>query len=134
MNYVKKFLSTILIILYCTTITGATIQMHFCMGDLVERNFFHNEEKPCSKCGMEKEKSENSGCCSHENEFVKLDNSQLSPEVSISILQTLSQAISFSYIEMVVHFSSITEGNPSVNAPPDITAVAIYKRNCVYII
>lgn len=83
---------------------------------------------------MDKEESEKSGCCKNENEFVKADNFQLSPESSFSILQSLSQAISFSYIEMPVHFSSITEANPSANAPPDLTSVAIYKLNCVYII
>lgn len=106
--------------------------MHYCMGDLVERNFFHNETEPCSNCGMDKEKSEESGCCKNENEFVKSDYSQLAPDASFSILQSLSQAISFSFIETPVYFSSITEENPKSNAPPDRSGIDIYKLNCVY--
>jgi len=102
------------------------------MGDLVERNFLSHDNEPCSNCGMEKEKSEKSGCCKSENEFVKADHFQLAPEASFSILQSLSQVISFSYIEMPVYFPSITEENPSANAPPDKSGIAIFKRNCVY--
>ena len=129
---VQKFFSAILILLYCSTTTGATLQMHYCMGDLVERNFFHNETEPCSNCGMEKEKSEESGCCKNENEFVKADHFQLAPDASFSILQSLSLPISISYIDVPVAFSSITEENPTSNAPPDKAGIAIYKRNCVY--
>lgn len=106
--------------------------MHYCMGDLVETNVFYDDGAPCSNCGMEKEKSEASGCCTNENEFVKSDQPQLTPEASLFLLQSLSHAISFSYIEIPVAFSSITEENPSANAPPDKPDIPIYKRNCVY--
>ncbi len=134
MHFVKRFLTTILIILYCTTITGATIQMHFCMGDLVERNFWHNDEGPCSNCGMDKEKSEKAGCCKSENEFVKTDHSQLTGEVSFTILKTFSQALPFFFLDKPEHFSSITEESPYANAPPISPGIALFKRNCVYLI
>ena len=102
------------------------------MGDLVERNFFHSEGEPCSNCGMDKDKSEESGCCKNENEFVKADHTQLTPDACFSIFQSFAQAISFSFIKIPVYFSSITEENPSSNAPPDRLGIAIYKRNCVY--
>lgn len=106
--------------------------MHYCMGELVERNFLHHDDEPCSNCGMEEEKSEKSGCCKNENEFVKSDHFQLAPDASFSMVQSLSQVISFSYIEMPVSFTSITEENPSANAPPGKSGIAIYKRNCIY--
>ena len=108
--------------------------MHYCMGDLVERNFFHNEEKPCSNCGMDKEKSEKSGCCNDKNEFVKSDHSQLAGEVSFILLKTFSQALPVYFSEKPEHFSSVTEENPMANAPPRIPGIPIFKRNCVYII
>ena len=134
MNSVKRFLSTILIILYCTTITGATIQMHYCMGDLVEINFFHNEDEPCSNCGMDKEKGEKSGCCNNKNEFVKSDHSQLAGEASFTLLKTFSQALPVFFLDKPDYFSSVTEENPMANAPPRKPDIPIFKRNCVYII
>ena len=108
--------------------------MHFCMGDLVEKSFWHNEEAPCSNCGMDKEKGEKSGCCTNENEFVKADHSQLAGEVSFSLLKTCSHALPIFFLEKPEYFSSITEESPQVNAPPISPGIVIYKRNCVYLI
>lgn len=130
----KSFLSTILIILYCTTITGATLQMHYCMGDLVEKSFFHNKEVSCSSCGMDKEKSEKAGCCKSENEFVKTNHSQLTGEASFTLLKTFSQALPFFFLDKPEHFSSITEETPHANAPPISPGIALFKRHCVYLI
>ncbi len=104
------------------------------MGDLVERNFWHNDEGPCSICGMDKEKSEKSGCCNSENELVKADYSQLTGETSFTSLKTFSQALPLYFIEKPDYFSSVTEENPMANAPPRIPGIPTFKRNCVYLI
>jgi hypothetical protein len=104
------------------------------MGDLVERNFWHNDKIPCSNCGMDKEKSEKSGCCNSKNEFVKADHSQLTGEASVTLLKTFSQALPLFFLEKAEYFTSITEESPQANAPPISPGIAIFKRNCVYLI
>ena len=83
---------------------------------------------------MDKEKSEKSGCCNDENEFVKSDHSQLAGEASFTLLKPFSQALPLYFIEEREHFSSVTEKNPMANAPPRIPDIPLFKRNCVYII
>ena len=104
------------------------------MGDLVERSFWHNDEGPCSNCGMDKENSEKSGCCKSENEFVKADHSQLTGEASFTFLKTFSQALPFFFLDKPEHLSSITEESPYANAPPISPGIALFKRHCVYLI
>jgi hypothetical protein len=51
--FVKKFLVAILSIIYLTTTTGFTLNMHYCMGKLVDLEQRANTGK-CSNCGMDK--------------------------------------------------------------------------------
>ncbi len=45
--------------------------MHYCMGELVDWGFSHNENKDCSKCGMKE--SESNGCCEDKQKLLKID-------------------------------------------------------------
>ncbi len=61
----KRFLVTILMMLYMAGAMGATVHLHYCMGEFVGASLIHHEEHKCSKCGMVK-KSMNNGCCQDE--------------------------------------------------------------------
>jgi len=67
----KKFIATILAILYIGTSMGATIHLHYCMDKLVGWSFATAGKSNCGKCGMEKKGHK--GCCHDESKFVKLD-------------------------------------------------------------
>ncbi len=131
----KKFITTILAILYIGTSTGATVYTHYCMGKVADWGIGHNDAKTCGFCGMEKTDSTDNGCCTDEHKFFKDDSAQKITENNLQILQVLSAAIPSTYIELpIVEFSSVTEENPSSHAPPRTTGVAVYIRNCTYLI
>ena len=102
------------------------------MGKLIEEKLSFSEKMLCGNCGMEKESGKKSGCCEDEVKFVKVDKAQVTSDVSFQFLKLVSQIIPVSYFEMpAIHLSSISEENPTNNAPPR-SSIAIYKRNGVF--
>jgi len=72
----KKLLSVILALLYLSTSVGATIELHYCMGRLIEWSLRHEDNSMCSNCGMEKNLELTSGCCKDEYKLVRIDQDQ----------------------------------------------------------
>ncbi len=131
----KKFIVTILALIYLGTSTGATINLHYCMGKLADWGIGHNESKTCGQCGMEKTDEKDNGCCKDEHKFVKNTADQKTAEASLQLMQVVATSLPVSFIEIpAVGFTSVTEENPLTNAPPRSYAVAVYIRNCVFII
>ncbi len=131
----KKFITAILAMLYITSSTGATVYMHYCMGQVSDWGIGQNDSKTCGTCGMEKTDSADKGCCKDEHKFVKDDSAQKITENNMQMLQLLSIALPSSYIVLpVVDFPSVTEENPLSNAPPRTDGVAVYIRNCIFLI
>jgi len=131
----KKFIVAILAILYISTSTGATLHLHYCMGKLVEWGFLHNKEEKCSKCGMKKSGKSDKGCCRDEHKQIKLEKDQKTPESAFQMMQVLSLAVPVSIIEMPLqNFSSVPAVNPISHSPPRSCGIAVYIRNCVFLI
>lgn len=49
---------------------GATVHLHYCMGEYVNASLIHNEEHQCGKCGMKKP-TQKKGCCHDEHKTFK---------------------------------------------------------------
>jgi len=131
----KKFFTFILALLYITTSVGATVHVHYCMGKLAGWGLGHKESKTCGKCGMEKSVKKDNGCCKDENKFLKNDNDQKTAESAFQNFQVIAIALPVSFFEIpVADIPSITEANPISHAPPLISGVAVYIRNCVFLI
>lgn len=131
----KKFVVAILAFLYLGTSAGATLHMHYCMGKLADWGLSHSKSKTCGNCGMEKSEEKDNGCCKDEHKFVKIDNDQKAAEsflINFS-LQVIDLPVAyFSLPDTPV--SSVTEKHPVSHAPPRITDVAVYIRNCSFLI
>jgi hypothetical protein len=131
----KKFIVSILAILYLGTSTGATFHMHYCMGKLADWGLGHNKSKTCGECGMEKSDEKDNGCCKDELKFVKNDSDQKINEVGIQMMQLVSTAMPQSFFEVPAkHISSITEENPISHAPPRSSGIAVYILNRTFLI
>lgn len=128
---VKKFFAVILSILYFATTSGATVHLHYCMGKLIEKNLWKEEGESCSKCGMEKSQKPGNDCCKEEQKQVKIEKEHNKTETVFHPIVPVVPVSSFS-IMPVVTFSSITEENPTGNAPPIINGLALFKRNCIF--
>ena len=129
----KKFLILILTFAYFASTSGATVYMHYCMGKMVEWNVIGNKKEKCPSCGMDKNKKNDKDCCKDEHKQVKVDEDHYTSYVAFQAMQIAAAALPVSFIEIpAITFSSITEENPTSNAPPQSRGIAIYKRNCVF--
>ena len=71
----KRFLVTILSMLYLVSTLSLTVHVHYCMGKFAGVNFVHSDEDKCAKCGMKK--SERSkGCCKDDYKTFKSNDHQ----------------------------------------------------------
>ncbi len=70
----KRFIVSILAILYMASSSGAVVHLHYCMGRLIEASIGDNgkDNHDCSHCGMKKKS--NGGCCKDEQKVFKVDN------------------------------------------------------------
>jgi hypothetical protein len=131
----KKVVVAILALVYISTSTGAMLHMHFCMGKLADWGLGQNKSKTCGGCGMEKSEEKDNGCCKDEHKFFKNDTDQKTVESGFQLIQLLSMALPVSFIDILSNdFSSVTEENPIRHAPPRSSGVAVYIRNCVFLI
>ena len=129
----KKFLVLILTFAYIASTSGATVYLHYCMGKMVEWNVMGNEKDKCPNCGMDKSKKDSKGCCKDEHKQLKVTNHHSIVENAFQGMQLVALALPVSDFEIpAIAFSSITEENPTSNAPPRSSSIAIYKRNGVF--
>jgi len=135
----KKFLVTILALVYLTTSVGATVHMHYCMDKLVAWGLGHEKsgKKSCPSCGMEKTTTgkhcgkESKGCCKDEQKIVKLENDQKISEASLQLTQIPAEAITPVHFDYSLEYvSSLTEEYPLTHAPPPSGATPVYILNC----
>ena len=71
----KRFVVSILAVLYLATASGATVHLHYCMGMLVGASLRTDEDHLCSRCGMKKKS--NNGCCKDVHKVIKTDQEHM---------------------------------------------------------
>ncbi|MCU7551839.1 hypothetical protein OCK74_22155 [Chitinophagaceae bacterium LB-8] len=127
----KKFLVTILAILYFVASTGATVHIHYCMGEMVSWKLWHkvDPKKKCSKCGMTNKK----GCCEDKHQSLKIEKDQVAPipKFEYTDLQIHVAAPTYSDSPSAV-IPSFAITNPNAHAPPRTGKVAAFIRNRVF--
>lgn len=136
----KKFIVSILALVYLSSSMGATVYRHYCMDKLVAWGLGHEKssKKSCPYCGMDKTSQdkhcvkESKGCCKYEQSVVKLQNDQKVSEVAFQFSQIsvaiapVSSDYSFEYV------SSLTEEYPLTHAPPRTQNISLFVLNCVF--
>jgi hypothetical protein len=58
----KRILVSIIAALYLLASTGTAVELHYCMGKVVDWSFAHISSASCDQCGMEKQE-EGNHCC-----------------------------------------------------------------------
>ncbi len=131
----KKCIAAILVILYFATTTGATIDFYYCNGKRVAANMTKIEMPGCNKCPVPKKVDARSGCCQHEQKFVKLVNDQNVADISFQIQKLasfVSPIIFFDHYNL--QYSSLFRNFSVNNSPPRSGDIPIFQRNCVFLI
>ena len=128
----RKFLVTILSIIYLTTTTGFTLNLHYCMGKPVNWAWWSVDADKCSKCGMANSVTKDKGCCTDEPKQIRLESDQKMGLMAFKFLQ-LPPSVPLSFIEVPSHIlTSTKKDNPANNAPPLCSSIAVYITHCVY--
>jgi hypothetical protein len=129
----KKILFSILAIIYIVASTGATMHLHYCMGRLADTGFFEQEGGHCSLCGMEKSNGDDNGCCTDQEETIKISIDQKFSAASVFHFEqpfTLLEAAFTGFQPQL--FAVATEVLPVSNAPPRSPQVPEYLMNCIF--
>lgn len=131
----KKFIAAILAILYFATTTGATINLYYCNGKRVAHNMAKTEMSGCNKCPVSNTLKAKSGCCQHEQKFVKLAKDQNVADVTFHIQKLVSFVSPIFFSDNYnLPYSSLVRKFPVSNSPPRSSGINIYQRNCVFLI
>ena len=131
----KKVFIAIIALVYISASVGATVQMHYCMGKLADWGLVSYGSETCGKCGMEKSAKKDNGCCKDEHKFVKNDTDQKTTETACQMFHAMAVAPPLSFFEIpAAEITTLTEQNPINHAPPQHNGVAVYLRNCVFLI
>jgi hypothetical protein len=127
----KKLLVSILAIFYLGTSVGATVNLHYCMGRLVNWDLSIKETHTCGKCGMEKLKTKKNGCCEDKYQVLQVEKDQKGENryqpgapVGIAVITTFP-----SLITPVI--ASTPEEYPVSNAPPR-SPIPARIRYCIF--
>lgn len=131
----KKFAAVILALLYLSSSTGAMVHMHYCMGKLADWGLGQNKSQTCGSCGMKTSEAKDKGCCKDEHKFVKNNADQKTAEAGIQLIQLIAVDLPPSFFEVTTQdIATVTEKYPISHAPPRNGGVAVYIRNCVFLI
>jgi len=116
----KKVLLSIFAIVYFANISGASLQLHYCMGKLVRIGVMPETKKQCSHCGMAKSASDAKHCCKDEAKKVSSDKETKAILASVQFLKApAGTAMSFQHSFDVTPLINISKaGIPLANAPP----------------
>jgi len=81
----KRAFATILAVFYLASSIGATINLHYCMGEFVSFSLFGEETGKCGKCGMDHHPQGN-GCCKDVPIVIESNDQHLPGQISHDIL------------------------------------------------
>ena len=127
----KKVIVAILAIVYLSTTSGATVHMHYCMGELLSWGLSAEKKEKCDNCGMQKGTGKD--CCKDEHKILKVETDQKLSENAFQGMQLATEILPSppnAYIAEAL--PSTTEAYPVTNGPPDSKVVPVYLLNCVF--
>lgn len=125
----KKFLVTILALVYLTVSSGATVHLHYCMGKLIAWGLSDKKDGKCGTCGMMK--AGHTGCCKDELKQIKIEKHQKAVESAFQFLIISSDEVEAPSASLsLVYPSSSVLNNTTAHAPPRLGAVPIFVLNC----
>lgn len=131
----KKFILSIVAIIYLAASTGAAVNVHYCMGKMADWSLGHKNSKTCNFCGMKNSTKTDNGCCKDEHKFVKNEKDQKTAD---SFLIGLKQPVAESPLHETFFntglSNSIIEDYPVSNSPPRSADLPIYLSKRTFLI
>ena len=112
----KKYLLVILTILYIGVSSGIILNIHHCMGKIVEVELWQNDT--CPSC---KEKKQPDHCCSTKTQLIKMTVDQDIYQVPAIDYTPVTLSLLFNKPDLLVLSEASESGlpHPYYNTPPD---------------
>lgn len=133
----KKFLVSILAVLYVASSMGATIDMQYCCGKLIHvklslRN--SDTQSGIAQCSAHKNMAKKD-CCKDVYQHIKISHDQNTvSDIALPLVYSFAANLP-SLIEIPTIYSApIPEGNFSPHSPPVRAAIPVYLKNCSFLI
>jgi hypothetical protein len=116
----KRFVALVIALMYLVSSVGATVQVHYCMGEKVGVGLAHPMEGKCPKCGMKK--TYDKGCCKDVNTTVKnADHALSNHQVEFPAPTQLALPIHYVWQRQPQYLSNLTaEALCFYEAPPPL--------------
>ena len=109
--------------------SGATINVHYCMGKLKNWDLLNKQDAKCSTCGMDK--TGHKGCCNDQQKTLQIEKDQKIAEASFQFLNITSNTAPVAYSDLpFIYGSSLVLANPVALAPPRLGKIPIFILNC----
>lgn len=128
----KNFVVIVLSLLHLASTTGASLHMHYCMGELANWGLVQNNSGICEQCGMKKNNKSLNDCCKDKTTFLKNNTDQKTPETFIQLINTLTVSLPFSIIELAAFQVIFSTNTPIIHTPPLRSSIATYIFNCIF--
>jgi hypothetical protein len=133
----KRFLATILAIIYLSTSMGATVHLHYCMDKLMGWGLLDRSDKDCTFCGMPANSPGKDctvamkGCCRDEHRLIKNKGDQKDTPLSFESAKAPVIVADVPYGLWVNPFViSPVLLQPVANGPPLASGIPVFLRNC----
>jgi len=126
----KKVLVAILLLTYAFASSGASVDLHYCMGKLIGLDFDHASKKQCGNCSMPVKDSK--GCCNSKQVQVKIDKDQQATHNNISISNDFIAVASIYPVLNNILLGSTTIIYPLIHGPPLISYTPVYLFDCSF--
>lgn len=124
----KKFLAILLIMVYGSASSGATIHLHYCMGKFARFGLSTEKKETCHQCGMNKG---NNDCCKDVKKTFKTLKDYNSPGLSITFAKQASPAIATTWATLRPDlFPTNDHQTVFAHGPPDVIPIPLYTLHC----
>ena len=123
----KKFVVSVLLLVYILTASGASISLHYCMGKFSGWDIDKNTTSRCSNCGMQK--ADKKGCCNDVYAHFQLKKDQLASSIYFISFKSTQYSNRQHTIFYAITFLTYPDASYSINSPP--LKIPLYKLHRV---
>ncbi len=129
----KKFFLTLMAFFYLAVASGAGVNLHYCMGELVDWSLTDSEKHACDFCGMEKKNATEKSCCKDVQHQAKVDQAQKANAQIYKFEQSVFVVPQVKPLEgYLLPVTKIISQEARSNAPPLGKRTPIFIKNCTY--
>ena len=129
----KAFLTILFTLLYLTASSSAPVQLRLCKGQVVDMKLLLVEGENCdTDCPSGKQKTKD--CCKYKQQQLKVDNLHEDALKVQAKLVYLAAILPYPTQALPAPVSSILVEYPKSNGPPITGKIALYIKNCTFLI